>query len=200
MKRRTAFHRLFSGMLVILVLFGAGSSATLLQATDKMVSAAAPPSGLTAVMTNHVLVIPAAEFRHDGYFPNAGFFTFFGGYWRGATESPCFMAPVYIPRIATIDQVFATIYDNDDIEDFWLSLYRVDNYTGDVFLVAELFSSGASTSLVGISDITIGEEGKVSYPQYSYYLGTCLPSLQHRLYNVRVWYSDYQTHLPMITR
>lgn len=90
MKKRTAFHRFFSGMLVILVLFGAGSSATLLQATDKMVSAAAPSSGLNAVTTNHVLVIPAAEFRHDGYFPNAGFFTFFGGYWRGATESPCF--------------------------------------------------------------------------------------------------------------
>jgi len=109
------------------------------------------------------------------------------------------MAPVYLPRIGTVYQVWATIYDNDASREFWLNLFRVDNYTGDVVTLAELTSSGASTSLESIYDVTI-EGGLVNYPQYSYYLGTCLASSSLRLYNVRVWYSDYETHLPMITR
>ena len=113
--------------------------------------------------------------------------------------SPCFMAPVYLPRIGTIYQVWATVYDNDADHDIWLNLYRVDNYSGAVISMAELISSGASTSLSSINDYTISQ-GAINYPQYSYYLGTCLASSLLRLYNVRVWYSDYETHLPLITK
>lgn len=199
MKKQTTFLRFFSGVLLILVFSGIGGSASILKATGNVVSAAAPVSSVNAQPVGHVLVIPSAEFRHDGNSPDLGFFSFSGGYWRGEAGSPCLMAPVYLPRIGTVYQVWATIYDNDASREFWLNLFRVDNYTGDVVTLAELTSSGASTSLESIYDVTI-EGGLVNYPQYSYYLGTCLASSSLRLYNVRVWYSDYETHLPMITR
>lgn len=199
MKKQTAFLKVFSGVMIILILFGMGSSANASGSTGKLVDAVSSPYGLDATQTGHVLVIPAAEFRSDGYVPNGGFFSFWGGYWMGdGTDTPCFMAPVYLPRVARIYQVWATTYDNDDIADLWLRLYRVDNYNGNVLVIADLFSSGASTSLVSLYDTSVSEE--VSYPYYSYYLGTCLTSASHRIYNVRVWYSDYQTHLPLITR
>jgi len=200
MKKQTTFLRFFSGVLLILVLIGSGSSASVLQSNDKTVSAAAPASSLQAQPVNHVLVVPSADFRHDGNNPNMGFYSFWGGYWRGdSTLSPCFMAPVYLPRIAKVYQVWATAYDNDTGVDLWLDLYRVDNYSGTVITMASLNSSGASTSLQSISDNTV-QQGVVIYPQYSYYLGTCLPSSSLRLYNVRVWYSNYETFLPVITR
>jgi len=201
MKKRNAFPGLFSGVLIILLLLGTGSSASVLRSTGTVVSAAAPASSVTALPTNHVLVIPSAEFRHDGNLPDKGFFSFWGGYWRGEASPniPCFMAPVYLPRIADVYEVWATVYDNDASLNIWLNLYRVDNYTGVVTSLAELTSSGASTSLESIYDITISQ-GLISYPQYSYYLGTCMASPSLRLYNVRVWYSDYETHLPLITR
>lgn len=199
MKEQTTFLRFFSGVLLILVLSGIGGSASILKPTGNVVSAAAPVSSVNAQPVGHVLVIPSAEFRHDGNSPDLGFFSFSGGYWRGEAGSPCLMAPVYLPRIGTVYQVWATVYDNDASLDFWLNLYRVDNYSGNVVTLAELTSSGASTSLESIYDVTI-EGGLVNYPQYSYYLGTCLSSNSIHLYNVRVWYSDYETHLPMITR
>jgi hypothetical protein len=200
MKKQTAFLRIFSLVLLILVLLGTGSSASVLQSNDKVVSAAAPATSVQAQPVNHVLVIPSAEFRPDGNIPDAGFYWFGGGYWVGETSpSPCFMAPVYLPRIGTVYQVWATVYDNDVSQNIWLNLYRIDNYTGTVTTMAELSTSGASTALGSIYDITI-QQGLVSYPQYSYYLGTCLNSASHRLYNVRVWYRDYETHLPMIRR
>lgn len=198
MRKQTAFLRLFSGVLIILVLLGMGSSASVLQATDKVVNAAAPTSSVTAE-TGHVLVVPAAAFRHDGNFPNVGFYSFWGGYWRGdSANTPCYMAPVYLPRVADIYQVWATVYDNDDAGDFFVTLFKVENYTGTVSTIAELSSSGASTSLTSIYDTSVQDE--VRYPQYSYYLGTCLSSSSHRLYNVRVWYSNYEIHLPLINR
>lgn len=197
MRKQTAFLRLFSVVLIILVLLGTGSSATVLQATDKVVNAAAPTSSVTAE-TGHVLVIPAAAFRHDGNLPNVGFYSFWGGYWRGdSANTPCFMAPVYLPRVADIYQVWATVYDND-ATDFSVTLFKVDNYSGMVSTVAEMSSSGASTSLNSIFDTSVQDE--VRYPTYSYYLGTCLMSPSHRLYNVRVWYSNYEIHLPLIKR
>lgn len=200
MKKQKAFLGLFSGVLIILVLLGTGSSAAVLQSTGNVVSAAPLPSNVSAQPAVHVLVIPSAEFRHDGNFPDAGMFWFLGGYWEGApAPSPCFMAPVYLPRIANVIEVWATVYDNDSDNDFWLRLYRVDNYSGAVTLMADSSTSGASTGLRSLYDSTI-QQGLVSHPQYSYYLGTCLNSASHRLYNVRVWYSDYETHLPMITR
>lgn len=199
MKKQTTFLRFFSGVLLILVLLGIGGSASVLNPTGKVVSAAAPVSSVSAEPVAHVLVIPSAEFRHDGNYPDEGFFSFHGGYWSGDPMSPCFMAPVYLPRIGTIYQVWATVYDNDADFDIWLNLYRVDNYSGAVISMAELISSGASTSLSSINDYTISQ-GTINYPQYSYYLGTCLASSLLRLYNVRVWYSDYETHLPLITK
>lgn len=199
MKKQTTFLRFFSGVLLILVLSGIGGSASILNPTGKVVSAASPPSSVNVLPAGHVLVIPSAEFRHDGNKPDMGMFFFSGGYWMGDAVSPCFMAPVYLPRVGTIYQVWATVYDNDASLDLWLNLYRVDNYSGTVTSLAELISSGASTSLQSIYDITI-EQGLVNYPQYSYYLGTCLASSSLRLYNVRVWYSDYETFLPVITR
>lgn len=201
MKQQKTFLVALIAVLIILALSGTGSSAQELQSNAKVVSAAAPNSSVNALATTHVLVIPAAEFRHDGNKPDKGFFSFLGGYWRGEASPniPCFMAPVYIPRVANISEVWASVYDNDGEADFWINLYRVDNYSGAVTSMATLNSSGSSSSLKSIYDLSI-QGGTVSYPQYSYYLGTCLESSSHRLYSVRVWYYDYETHLPMIMK
>lgn len=151
-------------------------------------------------LVQKVLVIPAASFRSDGNNPEASFFWFYGGYWPGSdTYSTCFMAPVYVPDGVNIFQVWATVYDNH-INNFFITVFRQDNYTGAVSQMASMNSSGESTSLATIYDASVSY-GKVSYPQYSYYLGTCLNSLQHRLYNVRVWYEfSYMNYLPILAK
>ncbi len=155
----------------------------------------------TRALVQDVLVIPAASFRNDGNDPAAPYFWFNGGYWYGNDSySTCFMAPVYVPDGVNIYQVWATVFDNDGVNDLWISLYRQDNYTGIVSQMASMASAGESTSLASAYDISVNN-GKVSYPQYSYYLGTCLSDSNHRLYNVRVWYEfSYMNYLPILAK
>lgn len=199
MKKHKTFPGIFNAIIILALLLGIEGSASVLKATGNEVNAAAQPPTINAGWTTHVLVIPAASFRADGLTPDGGDFYFNGGYWAGDSVVPCFMAPVYLPRVGTIFQVWATVSDNDANKDFWIKLYRVDNYTGYATVMASLQSSGASGELYSLYDTTI-QSGLIEYPTYSYYLGTCLRASAHHLYNVRVWYETYEVYLPTITR
>ncbi len=129
MKNQKAFLITFTGVLIILALLGISGSASALHSSGEVVSAAALTGSVNSYPVSHVLVVPSAEFRHDGNIPDMGFFSFLGGYWVGETSAnPCFMAPVYLPRVGTISEVWATIYDNDAGLDFWLNLYGSVKY------------------------------------------------------------------------
>jgi len=155
----------------------------------------------TRALVQDVLVIPSASFRSDGNYPEYSFYWFGGGYWHGNDAySTCLMAPVYVPDGVKIIEVWATVYDNDGVNDFWINLYREDNYSGSVNIMAQLSSAGQSTSLISAYDVSVSY-GDVNYPNYSYYLGTCLGDLDHRLYNVRVWYEfSYMNYLPILAK
>lgn len=150
-----------------------------------------------------VLVIPAAAFRPDGSAINY-FFPFSSGYIRGIDGSPdCFMAPVYLPRYAKIDIIYASIYDNDaDAGDnLYIDLDRVSNYTGTENYMGGVITNDASTSpnIEVYSDATINWPDVV-YPDYSYYLGACLDSFSTRIYSVRIWYYLNLNFMPFVKK
>lgn len=150
----------------------------------------AEPEGINALSS--VYVLPSADFRSDGADPDGFFFWFGGGHIMGKddqTSGTCLMAPVYLPAGATITDVYATVVDDSDTLRIWMELYRLDNYSGDVVEVAYLETTAgyANPSLVTIYDLTISNP-VVSYPSYSYYVGTCIPGSAIKLYDVRIYY------------
>lgn len=162
----------------------------------------APPQAITLASGQpQVLVIPAAAFSSDGYNANSFFFTFSGGYIQGATEyDGCVKAPVYLPKLARVYEAWATVYDNDSTYSFMIDLRRLDNFTGATAVMATMVTSSASTYVQTPYDISINNP-LVLYPDYSYYVTTCLLSSNLRLYSVRIWYTEpFDVFLPMILR
>ncbi len=131
-----------------------------------------------------VLVIPAADFRNDRG-DNCYFFPFLDGNVYGSYQ--CWMmAPVYLPDHAVISWMYASVIDNSATEDFYATLYRVDNYSGVVNTILTLNTTGQSTLVQNIYDdiasyTTIGWE-------WSYYIGMAFHSSAIKLYSVRIWY------------
>jgi len=134
------------------------------------------------------LVIPAAAFapRRTGEIYN---FLYDGGYTQGGWG--CVMAPAYLPDGATVEDVYATVYDNDSVGYVRIYVYRVDNFDGTTDSMAGITTNpaGASPDIQRLGDSTI-QEPDVVYPDYSYYVLTCLDSVETRLYSVRFYYSE----------
>jgi hypothetical protein len=65
--------------------------------------------------------------------------------------------------------------------------YKINNFTGDVTQLAYLSTTGASPTIQK-PYVSFTPE-VVSYPTYSYYLGTCLGSDLTRLYSAQLWYN-----------
>jgi hypothetical protein len=145
------------------------------------------------------LVIPAAAFSSDGFAPDKYHFSFSAGAVEGTGSGPgCLKAPVYLPQWAVVNEVFASIYDNDATYNVAVNLQRVDNYTQAVATMASMASTGASTTIQSPSDAAI-EGHWITYPQYSYYATTCLYTASTKLYSVRVWYSNpHSVYLPLV--
>lgn len=148
------------------------------------------------------IIIPAAAFTSDGNIPDSSFMYFYGGYIRGAaTGYGCVEAPVYFPTPAMVVDLFASVYDNDPVSGLTITLRRVDNFSGTTAILAEASTSttGASTNILVLNDYTI-EFPIINYPQYAYYLTTCLTSANMRLYSVRLYYQAFDTFLPLVLR
>ena len=150
--------------------------------------------------TTTPLVIPAAAFHSDGTAPANMFFSFVGGYLRGGS-GVCVTAPAYLPKGAYIREIWASVFDNDASNGLYINLYRVDNYDGSVDVMAEMSTTGAyaSPTIVSLYDYPV-DNPRVAYPNFSYYVGTCLPSSFIRLYSVRIWYDLYNLYLPALKR
>jgi len=135
------------------------------------------------------LVIPAAAFSSDGNDPGSMFFTFSGGYLTGNTATDgCVKAAVYVPNGATMTSFYATVYDNDATYPVWVDLWRVNRLTGVTDWIATVETSSESTNVrnLGTADI---EYPLVDYPDYAYYVTSCLLSSSVRLYAVRIYFS-----------
>lgn len=150
----------------------------------------AEPEGINVL--DSVYVLPVADFRSDGYNPDGFFFSFLGGNISGTNEvtsGTCLMAPVYLPHGATITDLYATVVDNDDAVQISLRLFRLDNYAGSVVEIgnAQTTYEYKSPNLITIYDATILNPD-VSYPTFSYYVGTCINDSDIHLYSVRIYY------------
>jgi len=138
-----------------------------------------------------VITIPAAAFGDNGNNPDTYRFYEPGGYIRGANGGGiCGMAPVYLPHGATIDELWASVVDNDAAQNIYGFLARVDTTARNTSnSLATLHTSGASTAIQSISNLNI-DYPEVDLDRYAYYLMACIDSADTRLYSVRVWYID----------
>lgn len=146
------------------------------------------------------LIVPAAAFTSDGNTPDSTFFWFSGGYMQGtATDFGCVQAPVYFPQPAMMVDLFVSVYDNDPDLGLSVMLERVNNYTGTTSVLAKVSTStyDASSSIQVLNDDTI-DYPMVDYPQYAYYLTTCLRNENMRLYSVRIYYQTFDIFLPLV--
>ncbi len=143
------------------------------------------------------LVIPAAAFRSDGLSPGGYVFWFDLGRMEGLTGS-CVMAPAYLPDRSLVYQVWASVYDNDAVNNITVNMRRVNRDTGAVDLMGSLGTTGVSTAIQTPYDLTISNP-LVSFPNYAYYVTTCLETTNTRLYSVRIWYKEF-LYLPLLSR
>jgi hypothetical protein len=136
-------------------------------------------------------VIPAAAFRSsgsdaDGYFMSANL-----GYVRGTADGDgCIQAPVSLPQGAVVHAFWASVLDEDDTADALITLDRISNLEyqhGDEMAYVE--TSGSGASIQNLSDFSISHQD-VKLPDYGYFVKTCLPSTDVKLYGVRVYYAD----------
>jgi hypothetical protein len=134
----------------------------------------------------NVLVIPGADFGSDGDFTASAMFRFSEGSWEGSSSVPCLTAPVYVPDNATILEFMISAIDNDATFDLYVTLYKVNNEDGLVTELATVNTTGASASM---QEPYANPTDLVSYPTYSYYIGTCLSSNSMNLYSAQVWFN-----------
>jgi hypothetical protein len=158
--------------------------------TSPQVAGPSEPGGLAPqAVYGSPLVIPAADFRADGFFPDSAHFWFNPGEWEGTTATyGCLMAPAYLPAGANVYQVWASVVDNDAIDNVTVILSRVDNYSGIHDTMATIATAGITTTIQSLSAGAITYP-VISYPNYSYYATTCLHSASTKLYSVRIWYT-----------
>lgn len=138
----------------------------------------------------NVQVLAAADFSSDGFAPDGYFFSFAEGHIKGG-PSVCLMAPASPPDGSTITEFWASVIDKDilDTNHASLTFYRVSNTTGVVNILATLVSTNIN-GVQQLSDLTIpAEYSDVQYPNYSYYVGTCLPEDTLELVSARVWWT-----------
>ena len=137
------------------------------------------------------LTIPAAAFSTKGNDAESHTFVWWAGILKG-TASPggCVQAPVYVPRWATISEMWVSYIDNDAAQNMTVMLSRVSNWRpSDTGPMAIVVTGGASPDVLSDGDTTIDND-LVMFPDYSYYVTTCLPSEDTKLLSVRIWYLE----------
>lgn len=150
-----------------------------------------------------VKMIPAAAFSSDGFSPTEYFTSFYGGYITGVGDgspSGCVKAPVYLRDGTMLSHLYSSLVDNDADDILGLTFYKVNNYSGVTTVLASVSTSGYATSdaiITPYADIT---DQVVDYPNYSYYVTSCIQSSAMRIYSIRIYYGYYYVTLPLILR
>jgi len=180
------------GIVTAIIVVGFGFAPALADDSDSL---PLEPQGFGG---SSLLVIPAAAFTSDGGDPDGFFFDFGGGYVNGSGTA-CLKAPAYLPNGATITSVNAFLYDNA-AGNVIVNLRRVNVDTGTSNEMANLGTVADSTAIQQRSDTTITYP-EISYPDYAYYVTTCLNYADHRLYSVQIYYeNEYSLYLPVVVR
>lgn len=186
MQTRTLSLIFLLGLLLLSALFG-----------NLQPASAQPQANVQGLPWNaSPISVPGAAFGRDGNASTNAFFSFNGGYWRGNANG-CVAAPIYLPRHAKLTDLFVSVMDNDATYNMWLNFYRLDNYTGTVEILGTVSSSGQNANIVVLYDTL---NTSVQYASYSYYLGSCFESSNHRLYNARVYFDLNRVFMPAIAK
>jgi hypothetical protein len=144
------------------------------------------------------IVIPAAAFTNTGTDPDGFWFNGSGGYVDG-WDSACLKTAVYLPNGATVDSVWATVYDNDAVDNVVIYLRRVYYLNpATVDTMATVSTAGTNPNVYTDSDSGVSNP-LIVYPDYSYYLYSCLDSTSTRIYAVRIYYTE-PVFLPLILK
>jgi len=134
------------------------------------------------------LVIPAADFSDTG-FANDGYeFWPAMGYVK-ALGFHSLKAPVYLPNGATITGVTAVLHDNIDGINMQVAMFRCNRTTGAVDVIAWIYSP-TDADIQEVPNPDPINFGTVSYPDYWYYVVVEFAALDHRLYAVRIDYTE----------
>jgi hypothetical protein len=195
MKNKQVFIGGLAGALTALILFFAVWPA--LAGNDAPIQSAPQNFG----ENEKLVVIPAAAFVSDGFLPDSFFFPFGGGYFQGnGSNYGCMEAPVYVPAGRNLLRMYASVYDNDPTRSISIALRRVDNFGGGTTNMASVSTSSADVfnGVQILSDTSVIEQS-VAFPDYSYYITTCLGSSDIRLYSVRLYIVADQ-YLPSMQR
>lgn len=136
------------------------------------------------------LFIPAADFRTDGLYPEANFYST-GGYWRGDDLGGVYMmAPVWLPHGTDIATVWLFAVNDDSAcssPDITMWLRRVDNYTGSVDAMAVVSTFGSSPNMQVPFELD-PLYPVIDDPGYTYWLTVRLCSTDHELYGAMIIY------------
>jgi hypothetical protein len=201
MKKRIVWLWFLAGLLAALLLAG-GIGFGMVDRATALADPVAPSA--VSIFDSSPLMIPAAAFSSDGYDPASMFFSFWSGYLHGGNINTCFKAPAYLPKHAYMADMWTSVYDNDASAKIWIDLYRVDNYTGAVVVLADVSTTAASavTTIQTPWDWVDSTSMRnfVSYPQYSYYVGACAESSTTRLYSVRIYFNENKMFLPLLKK
>ena len=134
------------------------------------------------------LVIPAADFSDCG-FPQDGYeFWPAMGFVRGLGFH-VLKAPVYLPHGATITAVNAVLYDNVQGINMQVFLFRCNSTTGSVDTMTQIFSP-TSSQIQEVPNPNPVSFPTVSYPDFFYYVAVEFAATDHRLYAVRIDYTE----------
>jgi len=150
------------------------------------------PANLKGFPATSPLVIPAAAFATNGDSPSSTNMIWYEGYIAGtALAGGCIQAPVYLPDNTEIMSFYISYIDEDGGQDFSVWLTRTTNTSVAASLdLATVSTTGSSTSVRTAGDTSI-QQPIVNLPEYSYYVGTCLPSASTKLISARIY---FETH------
>jgi len=137
------------------------------------------------------LVISAADFKPDGNGPDDFFFNL-EGHFEGEGIIIRLHAPAYLPHGATIHQLSASVYDNDDecdSPDIRVFLRRARFSDGTWYSMGLAQTSGASASVQQISDTSI-TNSLIDNVDFVYYVYVSMCDASHELMAVKIYYSE----------
>ena len=189
------------GVLTAVLLVAGLWSLLVVDSRNQLAAAPTSPTAVQAFGSGTSYVIPAAAFASDGFMPDSFFFSFSGGHLKGnASNYGCVKAPVYLPELAEISEMYASLYDNDPADSMSINLLRFDNFTGSSDVLGTINSSvsGAMNGIQILADTTI-TKSVVSYPDYSYYVTTCVDSPELGLYSIRLVHRS-KIYLPYLAK
>lgn len=137
------------------------------------------------------LVIPAAAFHNDGQDPE-GFYFHQDGHLEGEGSGVIMVAAATLPQAATVVGFTLHAVDGTDACDVpsinaWL--YRVEISNGDVSLMANVATSGASSVMQHPTDPTIAFAA-VSNFLYRYYVRVDFCGYTHDFFAVDIEYTE----------